>query len=352
MYFLHHSSCALLFFSLLLGITNGLIKVNDFQPRQIAPKIKPRRSTNSNCNCIVNFDTRAYSEDFFFHLHIPKTGGRTFLDCLNCWNKHMVITPDVGFLCYGVNIPNLKSLVQNKTKRVVSCEIKEERQLSYILHELNMPALKIITHIRKPVELLFSAVIQYYTDRSVYNPCRNFREIIEADMNPDAMQCERYSLQNIQTSALSPGKVADVGEAVAFLSKNVYHFGITTFYRASLCLLAYQMGQLRMHSTCDCSKNSEFSIRQSNLNENKAGHGEISSEQLLSAHDMKVLEKKYINLDNMLYHIALDLFVQRILLAERETRMQLLCSATDGPEIMVLKSSIKDPQWYGSFMSP
>ena len=67
---------------------------------------------------------------------------------------------------------------------------------------------------------------------------------------------------------------------------------------------------------------------------------------------MKVLEKKYINLDNMLYHIALDLFVQRILLAERETRMQLLCSATDGPEIMVLKSSIKDPQWYGSFMSP
>ena len=339
--------------SLITALGNSsVVYINDFPPQQLKFKTLPRK-VNKYCDCVIDFDTRAYPGQFFYHLHIPKTGGMTFLDCLRCWDREAesdTASYEDGWTCDGVNINKLKDQISKKLKNIVSCEIKVAGQLNSFLTSANMPKMKIITHIRKPTELIFSAIIQYYTDPRIINPCRNFRELIQADASPDAIQCERYVLQNMQTAALSPRKVANITEAIAFLSKNIFHFGMTSYYRASLCLLAFQLKQLKMHSAvCDCRRYNQSVLRHSNRNHDKVGHTKISDVKLLSASDMKVLESKYINMDNVLYQTALSLFLHRIIIAEKSANMQLLCAATDGEEIISLKSSVRETHWYGAF---
>ena len=72
--------------------------INDFPPIKLTPNNKTlsRQINNKKCNCIFNFDSRDYPGEFFFHLHIPKTGGTTFAQCLSCWNNELVSFPSIN----------------------------------------------------------------------------------------------------------------------------------------------------------------------------------------------------------------------------------------------------------------
>ena len=336
---------------------NKNIIINDYQAirynnimnkknKQIINKL-----SNKKCDCIFNFDCNDYPGEFFFHLHTPKTGGSTFVGCLLCWNKPMFYYPSEGYLCETVNTVSLNEQIQNGNKKIVTCEIHRPGHLNYFLGQLQLPNIKIMTFIRQPIDHIFSAVMHYYLlNIPGIKGCDTIHDVIEADENPLAPQCDRYYLRNMQTTALSPGNETSITEAINFVSKNVFYFGITSFYRASLCLLAYQFGQLSMHTkACDCRLHHAAKLRRSNDHKDKSNHSLISAAKILSNDDMMILESKYINLDRILYEVSLRLFLERILIAEKDVGMPLLCAHTDGDGIIAMKSAIRNPHWYGDF---
>ena len=222
--------------------------INDFPPIKLFPKKNIlRQFDNKKCNCIFNFDSRAYPGEVFFHLHIPKTGGTTFAQCLLCLDKddvYFAAEETKGYSCALTNKTILKKEIESDHKKIISCEIQLRGQLPSFLTHLNMPNMRIITFIREPLNLLFSALMHFRNSRDMTG-CKNFRELIETDEDINkSHKCKRYNLHNMQTAALSLNREANISEAVTFVSKNVFHFGITRFYRTSLCLLAYQLGTI------------------------------------------------------------------------------------------------------------
>ena len=330
--------------------------INDFPPIKLTPnnKTSSRQINNKKCNCIFNFDSRDYPGEFFFHLHIPKTGGTTFAQCLLCWNNELVYFPpkETGkYTCSFVNIASLKKPGQNRHKTIVSCEIHRLGNLPSFLEQLQLPNARILTFIRRPIDHLFSAILHFLLHNPNENPCRNFREVIEADENPRVHRCHHYDLKNMQTATLSLSDDADISKAITFVSKNVFHFGITSFYRTSLCLLAYQLGLLSFHTeVCDCSQIRDTGVRHVNgQHDSGQNNSVITSANILSDDDLMILEAKYINLDRVLYDVSFRLFLERVLIAEKDEGISLMCAHTEGEGVMALKSSIREPQWYGIF---
>ena len=90
-------------------------------------------------------------------------------------------------------------------------------------------------------------------------------------------------------------------------------------------------------------------VRHSNDHKRNMNHTLISSAQILSNDDMMILESKYVNLDHILYDMSLHLFLERVLIAEKDEGMPLLCAHTDGVDAMAMKLSIRDPHWYGIY---
>jgi hypothetical protein len=338
-------------------VVNSSKIIDDYPPKQILPAFKIP-DHNTCASCIVQYRGNLYPKNVFYHLHIPKTGGTTFLGCLKCWDKDAltyVASASSGWQCPGINIPELKEGVKKNKTHVVSCEISGEGgQLNSFLRAFNTPSVRILTFIRNPIDHVFSALMHYKAAAKRKNACATFDAVFASDTpGSKSTKCEHYPMRNMQTTALSPASpkgAANLSEAVTFISKNVFHFGITSYYRASLCLLAYQLGQLNMQkSSCDCSK-TVIDVKHSNDNSKKKLPGQegVTGMEVLSPDSQKILETEYINLDNVLYHVALQLFLQRVLIAERESGMPLLCPATDGVEITALKDSISEPRWYNS----
>ena len=329
--------------------------INDFPPIKLTPNNKTlsRQINNNKCHCIFNFDSRDYPGEFFFHLHIPKTGGSTFAQCLVCWNSDLVYYSKRDgrvHVCAAVNMGLLHEQMQSGHKKIVSCEIQRLGHLPSFLWKLRTPKVRIITFIRHPFEHLFSAFMHMILGNPIANPCRNIRQIIEADTDPSVFQCSRYNLINMQTSAMSLSDDANIAEAISFVSKNVFHFGITGFYRPSLCLLAYQLGVLSLHAeVCDCSRISDTHVRHDNDHNKRENHSIASSAKILSDDDLMILESKYINLDRVLYDVSLRLFLERVMIAEKDEGISLLCAHTEGIGVVALKSTIREPHWYGIF---
>ena len=212
-----------------------------------------------------------------------------------------------------------------------------------------MPKVRIMTFIRDPMDHIFSAVTHFLIHSADDNPCKNFHEIIEADANR-AFPCPRFKLINMQTAAMSSSDFPNIAKAISFLSKNVFYFGITRFYRSSLCLLAYQLGVLSQHAeVCDCRRISDTDVRHDNDHNKRENHSIVNSNKILSNDDLSILESKYINLDRVLYDVALRLYLGRVMIAEGDEGIPLLCTHTDGEGVMLMKSSIREPHWYGLF---
>ena len=328
------------------------ILIGDYPPQQVILNKTKLRNVNQKCDCLINFDSRAYTGDSFFHLHIPKTGGLTFAECLLCWDKSAVYFAPAevrNYLCNRVNTTLVKAQFQSGERKVVSCEIQLPGQLPDFLRKLLVSKVRIITFIREPLVHIFSAIMHFLSQPAKHS-CKTFQDIIQADEDHHAPQCYRYNLHNIQTSALSIGHSTNITQAITFLTKNVFHVGITGYYRTSYCLLAFQLGQLSLHANvCDCSRHSINQMRHSNDHNTKIGHEIIGNANILSDDDLITLESKYINLDRMLYQASLHLFLERVIIAEKAVGFPLLCADTDGEGVMAMKSTIRKPLWYGVF---
>lgn len=61
-------------------------------------------------------------------------------------------------------------------------------------------------------------------------------------------RCDMYDLHNLQTTRLSNGNLT---EAIDIIDR-MFWVGITEYFDASICLLAYQLGQFSF-KLCDCA---------------------------------------------------------------------------------------------------
>ena len=317
---------------------------HDFAPKRLTPS-KIIASSGKDCSsCLFSFQPKAYPGNFFFHFHIPKTGGTSFRACLKCWDVQSLSFHSERHLlkCSHFDTNTLSMEIQSNTKHAVSCESVSKRGgfMQSLVNNLHISSsVRIITHIRKPLDHIFSALMHYKVNNN--RPCETFHDILTNKT------CEHYHIDNMQTKSLSSRDAANITEAVDFVSIHAFHFGITEYFRASLCLLAYQLGQLTSSGNmCDCSKNSDVQTKHFNAAKTRTGHVTKSMSNVLSPATHKILQEKFINLDNVLYHVAMQVFLQRVIIAERESGVQLLCLATDGLEIMTLKDSIVNPHWY------
>ena len=238
--------------------------------------------------------------------------------------------------------------------KYLSCEVYANGDLTYVTSILNNPpystkTLIMITMIRHPLNYIFSAFGHHALRRK--KACQNFNAIITADLNPNSSSasCTHYDIRNLQTRALSSSDresfepytfgPANLTQALSVLRNEMFFVGITRYYRASMCLFAYQLGQLHLHtSVCDCR---QLETASKVIRANKSSNSTLNHRDILSTDAAEVLYSQYINLDELLYNYALDLFLWRIFAAERHVKIKLLCANTDGDAIMFRKQLMK-----------
>lgn len=306
------------------------------------------RLRRRNTTCILEYSTIQYQNYFFLHAHIPKTGGTTIYRCFTeVWDpRHTggiiqgVLSPGTSksTLCRNVVVDS----VQNNPKmKYLSCEIYGNGDFQYILSAVKRTNVIPFTMIRHPVDYIFSAFGHHAKVRPS-KACQNFNQIILTDQSPNStQQCARYDMRNLQTRSLSnsplesfePGTLgpANITQAISVLRDDMFFVGITAYFRASMCLFSYQMGQLHLHPhQCDC-RNLDSSTKL------LKGSMPTNPQHIVSPEAMAILRSSYINLDEILYNFALDLFISRIIMVERKTNQVLLCSHTDGEAIMARK---------------
>jgi hypothetical protein len=289
--------------------------------------------------CVVEYSTSNYPDHLFYHVHIPKTGGQTIYGCmLRSWGR------EGGFI-QGNGSPNCRNVSRDVLSSIhyLSCEITYNGEFSSIMSSLKRTNREIMafTMIRQPLSYVFSALEHHITRRG-HAACQDFNAIIVADRK-NFSACAHYDIRNLQTRVFSSSDPksfdpttfgpANLTQALSILRNELFSIGITGYFRASLCLLAYQMGQLHLHKpVCDCRQlDPTIKIFQ----KNKSSNSTLNRHNLLSAEALEVLLSQYINLDEILYNYALDLFLSRIIVAERHENIKLLCAHTDDEAIML-----------------
>jgi hypothetical protein len=310
--------------------------------RKISPTgTLPQRNTS----CIVEYSTSHYPDYFLFHAHIPKTGGTTIYRCITkFWDVRQK-----GGIIQGVTSEIKKScncrhveVSKLSTMNYLSCEIYGNGDFPFIISALKSRNIFPFTMIRHPLNYIFSA-FGHHASRRGKSACQNFNAIINADQKPNSSSaaCIHYDIRNLQTRALSSSDPqsfephtlgpANITQAMSVLRNEMFFVGITRYFRASMCLLAYQMGQLHLHtSVCDCRQlDPTKDFLEASLPTNLR--------QIMSPEAMAILRSSYINLDEVLYSFAMNLFLTRIGIVERETNMLLLCANMDGEAIMARK---------------
>jgi hypothetical protein len=304
-----------------------------------------------NTSCIVKYSTSNYQDYFLLHAHIPKTGGTTIYRCITkFWDvrhKYGIVqgVTSKSKICDCRNV----SVEKLNTMNYLSCEINGNGDLPYITSALNGKNIIPFTMIRHPLDYIYSAFGHHASRSRGKGACQNFNAIIAADRNPNSpAACIHYDIRNLQTRSLSSSDPqsfephtlgpANLTQALSVLRNEMFFVGITRYFRASMCLFAYQMGQLHLHtSVCDC--------RQLDPANEILGHSQPASiRQIMSPEAMGILRSSYINLDEILYSFAMDLFLTRIGIVEREAKMVLLCAELDGEDIMARKLILESQQ--------
>jgi hypothetical protein len=328
-------------------------------------------------SCLISFSPSNYPDYFLFHAHIPKTGGTTFYRCIT---EHWDRSHKYGIIQGVTSSPLPASMMKRSTlcrnvtfdhltsnMMYLSCEIYSVNDVSYVLNKLTshpqlqpLTSLNILpfTLIRHPMDFLFSALTHHQGTGRKKIACQTFHDLILADQNPNntLLQCYHYDLRNLQTRALShfdsfssstfsdpltPWNIlgggrslrkANLNSALKTLTQDLFFVGITSLYRASMCLFAWQLGQFHLHvPVCDCE------YMDPTVGEVLERKKQMNPIQLLSPTALATLRSEYINLDEVLYDYALDLFLTRIEKVEKQENVKLLCSHTDGEAIMLRK---------------
>jgi hypothetical protein len=240
------------------------------------------------------------------HIHIPKTGGTAFRLLFNSDNCGY---PADGASERAYNI--VADLNQNRRHCIFfSHEFKSLTRLHSALGVSSSRAPRTLMFFRDPIMHAVSAVGHMLRKR-----VKGCETISRAALG----QCKFYNLNNMQTTIVGN---RDVEAAISNMRK-VFWIGIVEHYDASICLLAYQLGQLNKKA-CSCSG---WLVAPANR-----GHPKYT-------HSYKSIEVGYqqLYLDNVLYQEAYKTFLLRVHNAETASGHQFLCPNRDGQDAIDLK---------------
>jgi len=123
-------------------------------------------------------------------------------------------------------------------------------------------------------------------------------------------------------------------------------FGITEYFLASECLWRYQFGRPVEHNMCDCHAVAaalERSGKDKGAQEGQVHKGSMQRSNVTISQDaMLALQKLESGTAGMVYAYALELFFERIAVAEEATGMTFICEPREGPRTTI-QSRV---EWY------
>jgi len=138
---------------------------------------------------------------------------------------------------------------------------------------------------------------------------------------------------------LVAGNWVNGGESLALAKQHLRAsiFGITEYFLASECLWRYQFGRPVEHSVCDCHAVAAALERQGKSKSAQEGAvhrgSMLRSNVTVSQDALLALQKLETGTAGMVYAYALELFFQRIKVAEEATGMKFICEPGKGKQI-------------------
>jgi hypothetical protein len=281
---------------------------------------------------IVKYDSKLYPQVVIYHIHVPKTGGTTIADLLQCRDSRAGSKSTSCTL--HTTQADYKMINRNKHS-FISCEVRTMNEVRRTISNITTEKkLLTVSMIRDPLDLTISGFL--HMKRFGEKPCTSFDMIFKEKSKREKL-CQHYDVRSMQTKVYSTGKRANISEAINFIKNDLFYFGITKYFRTSMCLLAFQLGQRVNPSLCDCSKlqvGEEKVVRKNAKPESQGLPEETSMNSILQ------LYKTELALDRILYDVALRIFLSRVSALEKKISFPLICENTDGVDIMAIKNTV------------
>ncbi len=348
------SSLPLLLLFIVLCVEWSLAK--DITIPIIRPASSLSASWKSSSKVTYHINQRLYPNNFFLHMHIPKTGGNTFKDLF-------IAEDNWAFNCGYTSV--------NDKRRFTIGDVIDRGQCSYFTYEMfdiescapnpkdnccigslrthfgcdhyckvanmydqygakNASGIKIhvMSLFRNPLQHALSAIAhtasRYKETQLKY--CSSLREYLATDG-----KCYTYPIENFQTHVLTHPVNLDL--AMKKL-ESLFFVGVTELYDASICVLGYQLGQFDV-AKCNCS-----STHGAVKAENTHSYSSILPSSMAYVGDITELMKK-LDMDVVLYNRALEITIGRIEYVQRMTQTKLVCAAYESQHLKWARRALK-----------
>ena len=277
--------------------------------------LKPTSPVSEQAAIVLN--RKLYPDKFFYHIHVPKTGGQSLFLAI-------VDTPKEPK--YNCNTLPCCDKTLNAQDDLIG-RIGGQGNCSFFSYEVK-PAMvnsvmgrdpavfKGMSFFRDPMEHAFSA-LQHMKTMRPKEACQNATQYLAGE------KCKMYNISNLQTTRMGYSPAAgemDLATAIERTNK-LFFVGIVQHYAASICLLRYQLGQFHKEA-CDCRRKVDQagSIIPSVVN---AGHYDRAHPEY-SLDNFKKLRSR-LELDYVLWNHALLLFYSRVRQVEQLHDIEMIC---------------------------
>lgn len=258
-----------------------------------------------------------YPSQFFYHLHIPKTGGQSLGHAIHSSATDPMYNCHLSPCCKDSMTQNNK-LVET-VKGYGNCSfLSYEMSPEQVDRVMSIPGnnYKGISFFRDPMEHALSALQHMSAHHK--EGCKSAKEYLSGK------HCLMYNLTNLQTRVMGYDSTTKNGlslsKAIERMNK-LFFVGLTEQYVASICLLRYQLGQFRK-SECDCRRSQ---AEDGTLIPRTQNTGSYDSDKLAYSHTDILQLRSSLELDYTLYEHAKMLFYQRVAALEEKLNIQMIC---------------------------
>lgn len=301
-----------------------------------------KRSTTSWKLIVQESEDYKYSNGFFFHLHIPKTGGTHFQrQVINVWQGNNCgigyeSWPYNDFSKTGSKDFSIPRYFDDRSCKVLTFETNFYDLEKYIdifykdkygKRNTTNRDLLVFSFIRSPMDHIRSLIAQEHMThrfrlnngfpddkraKRCLNPSTKLRDYYDAT-SPET-SCSGYTMTNTQVRALGIGSISKAKHTV----DSIFGLGLASHYEEAVCLFSYQLGQFNGEA-CSCQAINHY--------RSTTKHKEwISKKGLFQINDDDIKRIEQItSKDQILHSYAARLFYKRIMLVQDLTNVTILC---------------------------
>lgn len=282
-----------------------------------------------------------YGNAFFFHLHVPKTGGTNFQNnVIKTWQENNcgigeTTWPWNNFNQNGYKNFELSKFLEDKTCKVLTFQADYLNLVNYVDYFYNDPNgvknttardMLVMTFVRAPIDHVRSLMSQGYIthinkNKTKPNPksqrCldpKNLKHFYDPDQKHKSQPCTSYQMQNNQVHTLGLGSVSRAKHTLSAM----FAVGLASHYEESVCLFQYQLGQMNPKA-CSCEAIAHHRETGAfNAWESRKGLFHLTDD------DIRRIEQITAQ-DRMLYEHASLIFYHRVMKVKQLSNVSILC---------------------------